>query len=51
MGSDMILGLKIYWPCLKIYLHDPETFFDFPALLIDPYDLSILMSLRLVHTA
>jgi len=39
MGSDMILSLQIYWPCLKVCFHDPETFFNLPALLIDFYDL------------
>ena len=39
MGSDMILGLQIYWPCLKVCLHNPETFFNLPSLLIDLYDL------------
>ena len=39
MGSDMILSLQIYWSCLKVCLHDPKTFFNLPALLIDLYDL------------
>lgn len=34
-----VFTLVEYWACLKLGLHDPETFLHLPAFFIDTYDL------------
>lgn len=42
---------QVYGSCLKLVLHDPKTFFNFPAFLLMRRIWSIPTSSRFVHTA